>query len=53
MLNQQSILDVTKLMTGKRQTAFCNTERWHRCFLAEVDTFTAQLSQNNVETINQ
>ena len=49
MLNQQSILDVTKLMTGKDGQLFVTQKDGTQLFLAEVDTFTAQLSQNNVD----
>ena len=44
MLNQQSILDVTKLMTGKDGQLFVTQKDGTQLFLAEVDTFTAQLN---------
>lgn len=49
MLNQQSILDTTKLITGKDGQLFVTQKDGTQLFLAEVDTFTAQLSQNNVD----
>ena len=49
MLNQQSILDTTKLITEKDGQLFVTQKDGTQLFLAEVDTFTAQLSQNNVD----
>ncbi len=49
MLNQQSILDTTKLITGKDGQLFVTQKDGTQLFLAEVDTFTAQLNQNNVD----
>ena len=49
MLNQQSILDTTKLITEKDGQLFVTQKVGTQLFLAEVDTFTAQLSQNNVD----
>ena len=41
MLNQQSILDVTKLMTGKDGQRFVTENDGTQLFVVEVDTFTA------------
>lgn len=47
MLNGQSILDTTKLITGKDGQLFITLKDNSQIFLAEVDEFTAQLSINN------
>ncbi len=39
----------TKAYDRKRWTAFVTQKDDTQLFLAEVDTFTAQLSQNNVD----
>lgn len=49
MLNSQSILDVRKLITGKDGQLFVTTSDGNQIFLAEVDTFQAQLSINNTD----
>ncbi len=49
MLNGQSILDTTKLMTGKDGQLFVIQNDGTQIFLAEVDTFQAQLSVNNTD----
>ena len=43
-LNDQSLLDVRKLITGKDGRLFVTTKKGTNLFLAEVDTFQAQLS---------
>lgn len=48
-LNDQSLLDVRKLITGKDGQLFVTTKAGTNIFLAEVDTFQTQLSPNNVD----
>ena len=48
-LNDQSILDVRKLITGKDGQLFVTTQKGTNIFLAEVDQFQAQLSPNNTD----
>lgn len=48
-LNDQSVLDVTKLITGKDGRLFVTQKDGTQLFLAEVDTFQAQLSITNVD----
>ncbi|MCL2215394.1 MAG: hypothetical protein FWB91_00105 [Defluviitaleaceae bacterium] len=47
MLNDKSILDVRKVISGKDGQLFVTTRRGVNIFLAEVDTFRAQLSPAN------
>lgn len=49
MLNGQSILDTTKLITGKDGQLFVTQADGTQLFLAEVDTFQAQMSINNTD----
>lgn len=49
MLNNQSILDTTKLITGKDGQLFITTRNVNQLFLAEVDTFQAQLNMSNTD----
>ena len=49
MLNQESILDVRQLITGKDGQLFVTTSDGTQLFLAEVDTFQAQASINNTD----
>lgn len=49
MINEQSILDTTKLITGKDGQLFVSQKDGTQLFLAEVDTFQAQLSVNNTD----
>ena len=48
-LNDQSLLDVRKLITGKDGQLFVTTKAGTNIFLAEVDTFQAQISPNNTD----
>ena len=48
-LNDQSSLDVRNLITGKDGQLFVSSRSGVNIFLAEVDTFTAQLSPTNVD----
>ncbi len=48
-LNDQSILDVRKLITGKDGQLFVSTKAGTNIFLAEVDSFQAQLSPSNTD----
>ncbi len=48
-LNDQSILDVRKLITGKDGQLFVSTKAGNNVFLAEVDSFQAQLSPSNTD----
>jgi hypothetical protein len=48
-LNDQSILDVRQLITGKDGQLFVTSRAGTNIFLAEVDTFTAQLSPANTD----
>ncbi|MCL2487422.1 MAG: phage tail tube protein [Oscillospiraceae bacterium] len=48
-LNDQSVLDVRKLITGKDGQLFVTTRRGVNIFLAEADSFQAQLSVNNAD----
>ncbi len=49
MLNQESILDVRQLITGKDGQLFVTTSDGTQLFLAEVDTFQAQASITNTD----
>lgn len=49
MLNGQSILDTTKLITGKDGQLFLVLKNNTQIFLAEVDTFKAEMSMSNVD----
>ena len=49
MLNSQSVLDTTQLMTGKDGQLFLTLKDNTQIFLAEVDEFTAQISVNNTD----
>jgi hypothetical protein len=48
-LNDSSILDVRQLITGKDGQLFVTTRAGVNIFLAEVDTFQAQLSPANTD----
>ena len=48
-LSDQSILDVRKLITGKDGQLFVTTKAGTNLFLAEVDTFQAQISPANTD----
>ena len=48
-LSDQSILDVRKLITGKDGQLFVTTKAGTNIFLAEVDTFQAQISPANTD----
>lgn len=48
-LNQQGILDVRNIITGKDGQLFITTSDGNQIFLAEVDTFQAQLSVANAD----
>jgi hypothetical protein len=48
-LNDSSILDVRQLITGKDGQLFVTTRQGTSIFLAEVDTFQAQLNPTNVD----
>ncbi len=48
-LNDQSLLDVRKLISGKDGQLFVSTKNVTNMFLAEVDTFQAQLSPTNTD----
>lgn len=48
-LNDQSILDVRKLISGKDGQLFVTTKAGTNIFLAEVDTFQVQMSPANVD----
>ncbi len=49
MLNEQSVLDARNLITGKDGQLFITTQDGNQLFLAEVDTFSVQLTFNNVD----
>ncbi len=49
MLNDQSTLDVRKLITGKDGQLFIKDKDGMDIFLAEVDTFTAKVNVTNVD----
>lgn len=49
MLNNQSTLDTTQLITGKDGQLFLTLKDKTQLFLAEVDTFQAQLSMSNTD----
>ena len=48
-LNDQSILDVRKLISGKDGQLYVTDPEGNDIFLAEVDTFQVQLSPTNVD----
>jgi len=48
-LNNQSTLDVTKIITGKDGQIFLTLSDGSQIFLAEVDTAQAQLNVNNTD----
>ena len=48
-LNDQSILDTRKVVTGKDGQLFVTNKAGANIFLAEVDTFQAQLTPNNTD----
>jgi hypothetical protein len=48
-LNDQSVLDTRQLITGKDGQLFVTTKAGVNIFLAEVDTFQAQLSPANTD----
>ena len=48
-LNDQSILDVRKLISGKDGQLFVTSKKGANIFLAECDTFQAQLSPTNTD----
>ncbi len=47
--NTQAILDVTKLITGKDGQLYVTTSDGAQVFLAEVDTFQAQMNITNTD----
>ena len=49
-LNDQSLLDVRKLITGKDGRLFVTTKAGTNLFLAEVDTFQTQISPANTDS---
>lgn len=49
MINNQSMLDATKLITGKDGQLFVTLNDSSYLFLAKVDTFQVHLSINNTE----
>lgn len=49
MQNEQSILDTRKLISGKDGRLFITKKDGNPVFLAEVNEFSAQLSQNNTD----
>ncbi|MFP3153135.1 phage tail tube protein [Lachnospiraceae bacterium ZAX-1] len=48
-LNDQSMVDVRKLVSGKDGQLFVTTKKGTNIFLAEVDTFQAQISPSNTD----
>lgn len=48
-LNDQSTLDVTKIITGKDGQVFLTLSDGSQIFLAEVDTAQAQINVNNTD----
>lgn len=48
-LNDQSLLDVRKLITGKDGQLFVTTKKGTNIFLAEVDQFQSQLAPTNTD----
>lgn len=48
-LNDQSLLDVRKLISGKDGQLFVTSKKGNNIFLAEVDTFLTQLSPTNTD----
>lgn len=48
-LNDQSLLDVRKLISGKDGQLFVTTKAGNNIFLAEVDTFQTQISPANTD----
>ena len=48
-LNDQAVLDARQLITGKDGQLFVTTRAGVNIFLAEVDTFQAQLSPENTD----
>lgn len=48
-LSDQSLLDVRKLISGKDGQLFVTTKKGENTFLAEVNTFQAQLSPVNTD----
>ena len=48
-LNDRSLLDVRKLISGKDGRLFVTTKRGTNIFLAEVDTFQTQISPVNTD----
>lgn len=48
-LNDQSVLDVRKLISGKDGRLFVTTNAGENVFLAEVDEFTTQVSPANTD----
>lgn len=48
-MNEQRILDSRKVVTGKDGQVFITTRSGVNIFLAEVDTFQAQMSINNAD----
>lgn len=49
MINNQSILDITRLISGKDGQLFITTRNVSQLFLAEVDTFQAQFNPSNTD----
>ena len=48
-LNDQSLLDVRKITSGKDGQLFVTSKKGNNVFLAEVNTFQTQLNPNNVD----
>ncbi|MBQ2633202.1 MAG: hypothetical protein IJF88_01290 [Oscillospiraceae bacterium] len=48
-LNDNSLLDIRKLITGKDGQLFVTSKKGNNIFLAEVDTFQAQISPANTD----
>lgn len=48
-LNNKSLLDVRKLISGKDGQLFVSTKRGTNIFLAEVDAFQTQISPSNTD----
>ena len=49
VLNEQSIIDFRKVVSGKDGRLFINDIKGNPVFLGEVDTFKAQLKMNNTD----
>ena len=49
MLNEQAVLDVRQLITGKDGMLYVTTKAGNNIFLAEVDTFSVKLDLKNTD----